>query len=211
MRARFVILFIFVFIGTKVHAEQFTLDPVKNVDTVYFRSTAQLEFIEGKTNTLTGSITFDPANTASGASGALKCDLSTLRTGIATRDGHMRDKYLHTDKFPDAYFELQTVSGLPSVLKTDTLYNASAAGYFYIHGVKRQIKAALTVSLHKHAESLALSTRAKFTIKLDDFKIERPKALFLKLAETIEVEVVFTGLNDISFLPVALPEWPELK
>jgi len=52
--------------------------------------------------------------------------------------------------------------------------------------------------------------RAKFAIKLDDFKIPRPKALFLKLAETIEVVAVFSGFTGASDVQIELPEWKKL-
>ena len=48
-------------------------------------------------------------------------------------------------------------------------------------------------------------------MKLDEWEIERPKALFLKLAETIEVEVVFTARSGAEKPAVELPDWPELK
>jgi len=128
---RFRLLFLFIaacVLGVTARAEQFGLDVTQNRDTVYFRSTAQLEFIEGKTNTLTGSFTFDPNNTTAGASGVLQCDLRTLRTGIETRDGHMRERHLHTDKYPYAFFELTSVEGLPTAFKPDSTYQGLPGG-----------------------------------------------------------------------------------
>jgi len=211
MRIRIFIAAFVVLLTTAVRADQFGLDVAQSKDTVYFRSTAQLEFIEGKTNVIAGSITVDPSNISADAGGILQCDLQTLKTGIDMRDEHMRDRYLHTEKYPYAYFELKSVSGLPASLQPGTAYQGTAIGYFYIHGGKRQITAPLTVTLHKLGDTQSLTTKATFTIKLDDYGIERPKAIFMKLAETIEIEVVFNAINGVASTPISLPNWPELK
>jgi len=65
--------------------------------------------------------------------------------------------------------------------------------------------------LRKQGDAGAIAARAKFAIKLDDYKIDRPKALFMKLAETIEIEVVFSAYSYMAVSPIALPDWPELK
>jgi hypothetical protein len=56
-----------------------------------------------------------------------------------------------------------------------------------------------------------IQVRSRFSLKLDEFGIPRPKALFLKLAEMIEIEVIFTSFNNLPPAVVALPDWPERK
>jgi len=189
-------------------ASEFFVNPSAGTDSVYFRSTARLEFIEGKTGNLTGSLQFDPTNSAAPVSGVLQVDLRTLKTGIETRDRHMRERHLHTDEYPFAFFELTQVRGLPGDVKPDTTYTAIADGFFYIHGVKRGLTADLKLALHNEAEAVwRVDARASFLIKLDDYRISRPKALFLKLAETLEVEVILSARNDLKAAPVLLPAW----
>ncbi|MEW5795511.1 MAG: YceI family protein [Candidatus Zixiibacteriota bacterium] len=193
-------------------AEEFAVDPTAGTDTVYFRSTAKLEFIEGKTNNLTGSLTFEPTNPSAVVSGILQVDLRTLKTGIETRDRHMRENHLHTEKYPFAYFELTGVIGLPATLKPDTVYKATAQGYFYIHGNKRRLSADIQASLKTDPGDVSrLVIRANFAMNLDEYKIDRPKALFLKLAETILVEVIFSARNDLKSSPISLPAWELLR
>ncbi|MEE8403897.1 MAG: hypothetical protein V3S17_00745, partial [candidate division Zixibacteria bacterium] len=60
------------------------------------------------------------------------------------------------------------------------------------------------------SKSESIKVRAKFAIKLDDFKIPRPRALFLKLAETIEVVAVFRGFTGAIYEQIELPEWKKL-
>lgn len=192
-------------------ADDFGLNPAAGTDTVYFRSSAKLEFIEGKTTDIQGGFRFNPPNPRGELSGVLRVDLRTLKTGIETRDGHMRDRHLHTKDFPYAYFELLSASGFPDTIVVDSAYTIDVEGFFYIHGVKRRIAARLTASSRPpQSGSTAMKLDARFALRLDDFKIPRPKALFLKLAEVIEVEAVFTTLSTASIPVITLPDWPEL-
>jgi polyisoprenoid-binding protein YceI len=193
-----------------VRAEGYALRPSDTQDTVYFRSTAKLEFIEGKTTAIAGGFSFDPEGNAP-VSGVLRVDLRELRTGIDTRDRHMRERHLHTEKYPYAYFELTGVEGLTFPLQPGVAQQGRARGYFYIHGGKRPLTADIEVILIDDADGRRLRARATFAIKLDDYEIDRPKALFLKLAETIEVDAIFSGHKDLTAEPIVLPSWPELE
>ena len=204
----FVVLLV---LGTPVAAEHYSIDPTYNGDTVYFNSTARLEFVAGKTQNVSGMFTFDAENPEGSISGLLAVDLRTLKSGIETRDGHMRDNHLHTEKYPFAYFQVDSLEPVISLTVADSIYTARVMGKFYIHGVYREIEADLTIvrSL-ENSKSESIKVRAKFAIKLDDFKIPRPKALFLKLAETIEVVAVFSGFTGASDVQIELPEWKKL-
>jgi len=197
-----------------VQAETFTLDNSAKKDSVYFRSPAKLEFIEGKTADISGSFTFDPARADSAVSGILQVDLRTLKTGIETRDGHMCERHLHTDKYPHAYFELLSIDSLPTTWQPDQSYKMIAEGFFYIHGVKRKISADILAVMpagNPTASGKAINARISFKVKLDEFKIPRPKALFYKLAETIDVEAILFGYNSLAPITITLPNWPEQK
>ena len=198
-------------LGTTAAAERYNLDPTYTGDTVYFNSTARLEFVSGKTQNVSGMFSFDPENPEGSIGGLLAVDLRTLKTGIATRDGHMRDNHLHTEKYPFAYFEVDSLEPVISLSVADSIYTARVMGKFYIHWVYRDIEADLTIvrSLAS-SKSESIKVTAKFAIKLDDFKIPRPKALFFKLAETIEVVAVFRGFSAAPELQIELPEWKKL-
>lgn len=180
-------------------------------DTVHFQSSAKLEFVEGLTSNIIGSIEVNPDSAIGDTKGIFRVDLRTLQTGIDLRDEHMRTRHLETDKYPFAYFEISSISNPPAQLKIDSTYQVAAAGKFYIRGIWRSI--AVTTSLRRiqTTNSETLSVRAKFSLKLDEFGIPRPKALFLKLAETINVEVIFTAANNLPAPTITLPDWPEKK
>lgn len=133
------LLLVMILAARGLSAGTWVVDQDPNHDTVYFRSTARLEFVQGKTSNIDGSFQFDPANTSSAISGKLRVDLRTLKTGIDMRDEHMREKHLQTDQFPFAYFELSGVKGLPAQIVAGTSYPDTVAGYFYIHGVSERL------------------------------------------------------------------------
>lgn len=207
-RLALVTISILTVLATNLFAGTYGIDPASTVDTVYFRSSAKLEFIEGKTTNLTGGFTVDPENTSSGVTGLFQVDLRTLRTGIEMRDEHMRERHLQTDQYPFAYFSIEHVSGLPAALKSDITYTVSGAGMFYIHGGKRSIPLSIEVRARAggHASD-SITVRAKFSLNLDDFGIPRPRAVFLKLAETINIEVIFTAYNNLAPAAITLPDW----
>jgi len=207
---RFTFLLAAACIAASVSAATYVVDGLKSVDdSVLFQSTAKLEFIQGATNAISGNLQFDPAHTADSMSGMLQVDLRTLKTGIEMRDEHMRTRHLQTDQFPYAYFELTSVSGLPEKLVAGVACTCSAEGYFYIHGVKHQITPTVEIVDNSTTEPRSVHVRARFSLKLDDWKIPRPKALFLKLAETIDVEVRFTATVGKAALAISLPNWQD--
>jgi polyisoprenoid-binding protein YceI len=194
-----------------VLAAEYRLDPRQGTDTVHIKSSARLEFIKGKTQAIVGQFDFDPNQPQSEATAVLRVDLRILKTGIGKRDRHMRDNHLHTDEFPFCFLELTSLDEMPEALALDSVYTATAYGLFYIHGVKREIAAQLSITaLDDAGEPGRLRVRAEFEIHLDDYGIPRPRALFLKLAKVIEITTVFTLHPGKPATPIDLPDW-ELK
>lgn len=177
-----------------LRAERFYVAGVPESDTVRFESPAKLEFIEGTTHSVIGYLDFDPASTALPVSGKLRVDAASLKTGIDLRDEHMRERHLHTNEYPFIEFELQSVSGLPAAMTPGTSYSIEVSGQFTVHGVTKAIKAKAIAIVSAGADQKpVLTVTAKFPIKLDDYGVPRPKALFLKLAETLDITVSFVA------------------
>ncbi len=190
-------------------AGEYSSDMSVSADTVFFRSSAKLEFIEGETTDLQARVSFYPEQPDSNLSGIIRVDLRTLRTGIETRDGHMRENHLHTDKYQYAFFEIESIEKLDRPLPFDSILNVTINGKFFIHGVHRKVEArAEIVRTMLSDSSETIKIRASFEIKIDDFGIPRPKALFLKLAKQIEVEVIFSLFNGLVGETLELPPWP---
>jgi len=206
---QFCTLLVFLFLAATAAAADFVVDMTYGGTLVQFESDGKLEFIAGKTKNLIGAFQFAPTEPQAGATGVMRVDLRTLKTGIDMRDEHMRENHLETDEFPYAWFELTDVNGLPDSLVLNEPYSLSGRGYFYLHGVKRPIDVDLTLTNGGTAETPELKVSAKFSLFLDDFEVERPRALFLKLAERIDLEVDFLASINNPLPDIVLPDWPE--
>jgi polyisoprenoid-binding protein YceI len=189
-------------------AAEYVIPSGDDTDTVRFESTASLEFIEGKTTVVDGKLTLDPQMPAH-TTGLVRVDLRTLKTGIDLRDQHMRERHLDTEEFPFAYFEITGMNAADVPLTVNQAYPADVEGWFYIRGVKRRLTAdtQLLPRISRSGDTV-MTVAATFEIKLDEYGIPRPKALFMKLAETIKVTIDLTAVPGSPSSNITLPDWP---
>lgn len=158
-------------------------------DVVTFTSKAPLETIVGKTSAAKGFIEVDINDIKNSINGKFEVDLTSLKTGIDMRDGHMRDNYLETDKFPKAIFELSSVKETNSItLEDQKPVELTVDGNFTLHGVTKPMTISLTITYFAESESTKqrlpgdlLHIEGTFDILLTDHNIEIPKFVILKL------------------------------
>lgn len=177
-------------------------------DVVKFTSDAPVELIEGQTNKISGKACYDDK-------GKLKqnklvdvyfsVDLASIDTGIALRNDHMRDNFLHTAKFPEAIFKASAikVDKLPTLDKVEVV-NLKADGDFTLHGqtVKKPVNLKITYlpqssqTKQRFKSGNLVRIRGTFPVTLSEHNIERPQAIFVKLAETVYVTIDVMGTDD---------------
>ena len=166
---------------------------------VNFTSNAPAELIQGETNKATGEIRIDDSlkvDKTHPASLSFSVDLTSLKTGIALRDEHMRDRYLHTGKYPNATFKATQIKwGKQPSLKKGGSYPLTATGDFSLHGVtvKKRIPLTATFAAAQKGTPELVTIKGSFKVPLVDHKIERPEVAKLKLADEIVVTVNFTA------------------
>jgi polyisoprenoid-binding protein YceI len=97
---------------------------------------------------------------------------------------HFNEKYMESDKYPKATFSGKVSGFDPS---KSGVQKAKANGKLTIHGVTRDVE--IPGTLEKQGESLQL--KAKFVVKLADYKIEIPQLLWQNIAEQVEVTADF--------------------
>jgi polyisoprenoid-binding protein YceI len=173
------------FFSTTVHAAQFMVK-AGAPNQVVFTSKAATESFQGKTSQMQGSITVDPAQVGDSVVVHIEVDLTTLDTGITKRDQHMRENHLETGKYPKAIFDGVSVKTPGAVLAAGTPSKLDVEGNFTLHGVTRRLRTTIEVLL-KDPKTIQFKTN--FLVPLADYKIDRPKFLFLKLGEVQEVAV----------------------
>jgi polyisoprenoid-binding protein YceI len=167
---------------------------------VAFTSDAPVEVIQGQTNQIEGDITLDDSfkfDAAHPFNIEFSVDLPSIDTGIALRNEHMRDNFLETGKYPHATYKATAIKmqGKPDLRKAQTVKLIST-GDFSLHGVTVKKTIPLTVKYQpaKAGKPASVQVQGKFPVKLEQFHIKRPEAIFMKLAETVFVDVTVLGL-----------------
>lgn len=176
---------LFSLLAVGVHAAEFVVKPGKPNEVV-FTSKAASESFQGKTDQMSGGIALDPAQPGDSVAVHIEVDLKSLSTGIGKRDQHMRDNHLETGKYPKAIFDGVTVKGGGGPLVAGTPSKLDVEGNFTLHGVTRRLRTTVEVLLK---DEHTLQFKAAFQVPLADYKIDRPKFLFLKLGEVQELTV----------------------
>ncbi len=99
--------------------------------------------IHGKGTAPSGKLSLDGRK----VSGQFEFELSSLDTGIETRNEHMKTKYLEVGKYPKASLELKSASPLAGwTLKTPKVNDAEFNGVLTLHGVSKPVTGKFKVS-----------------------------------------------------------------
>ncbi|MBI1770358.1 MAG: YceI family protein [Bacteroidetes bacterium] len=97
---------------------------------------------------------------------------------------HFNEKYMESEQYPKATFQGK-ISGYQT--STSGEQKATAAGKLTIHGVTQDVQIPGTMENIKGAWKM----KAKFMVKLVDYKIKIPQLLWKNIAEEVEVTVEF--------------------
>jgi polyisoprenoid-binding protein YceI len=186
--------FAVVVVSTYAHGAEYVVK-AGEPNQVVFTSKATAETFQGKTKQLSGRIVVDPAAVGDSILVRLEVDLASLDTGIGKRNKDMCKGYLETEKYPKAVFEGASVlNPKGAALEAGKTIAFDCEGDFTLHGVTKRMRVTVDVT-PRDARTLAFKT--SFRVPLADYKISRPKFLFLKLGEVQEVAVegVATSAN----------------
>jgi polyisoprenoid-binding protein YceI len=156
-------------------------------------SVTDLETFTGRTDKVTGSITFDPAKRT--GSGSITVDVASLNTGIDLRDEHLRSAgWLDSAKHP-------TITFVTTSVKSTGGDKYRVTGNLTLHGVTKQVTTTATVK-HRVADETTkasgfkgdlLQTKTSFTVKLGDYGIMVPQMARAKVAETVTISITLYG------------------
>lgn len=109
-------------------------------------------------------------------------DLTTLDSGIQKRDRDMRET-LETDKYPFAEFYGKIISDLD--LNSASIQEVVVKGSFKIHGIEKEKE--FTGTLKTTSKGLLLE--ANWILRLEDYNIEPPSLLFVKVDQEQKIEI----------------------
>ncbi|NNF01150.1 MAG: YceI family protein [Bacteroidia bacterium] len=148
---------------------------------ITFMSVADLEIIKASTNNVAGILDLNTGKFA-------------FRLTMSSFDGfnnpkqkeHFREKFIETDKFPDATFEGKIVDGLD--LGKEGARSVRVKGILNIHGVS--VEKLIPIDLV--VDNSSVKFVASFNVLLDEHKIKVPKIVRYNIAEEISVDVLGT-------------------
>ncbi len=157
------------------------------------QSDTEFEAFSGRTDKVTGSISFDP--TKKTGSATIKVDVASIDTGIALRNEHMRDKgWLDAAGHPEITFTTTKVAHV-----SGDRYRVT--GKFTMKGVTKTITVNATVKHVKESEATkaarfkgdVLQVRTSFNVKLADYGVQIPAQAKGKVAETVQISLTVYG------------------
>ena len=149
-----------------------------NHGNISFRSEAQQEIINAASNKMVGII--DVQNRTF----VFKVSIRSFNGfNSALQQEHFNEKYLESEKYPEAYFTGKIIEDLD--LSINGNYDLRAKGKLNIHGVdmERIIRGKANVSNGK------IDIESHFRISLSDHNIKIPKVVHEKIASEIIVDL----------------------
>lgn len=112
-------------------------------------------------------------------SGSIIVDLNQLNTGIDLRDEHLKTKYLHVEKFPEAKLVLEPIA------LTEGSKELNVMATMHLHGQAKKIK--ILIVMKKMGTKLRVIS--EFELLLSDFSIELPSFQGITAADKVTFNV----------------------
>jgi polyisoprenoid-binding protein YceI len=165
----------FLFAATAVSAQKF----VNDKSLISFYSHAAIEDITADNKKASGIFNESTADIV------FSIPITEFRFKKSLMEEHFNEKYMESDKYPKSTFQGKLVGFDPS---TVGIQQVKASGKLMIHGVTRDVEVPGTIEKQKDKWLM----KAKFIVKLVDYKIEIPQLLWQNIAEQVDVTAEFT-------------------
>jgi polyisoprenoid-binding protein YceI len=163
-------------------AETETYVAVPRLSTLTFDVSAQLHHVHGVGNRFSGTITGDPSDITT-AKISMKVDPKSFDTENEKRDKDMREKCFEVDKYPFIEFDSTSIQADQKELKAGEPIKANIQGTLKMHGLEKQLNVPVTIQLTGDT----LTAEGDMAVVLDEWKIARPKVLFVQLQNDVSI------------------------
>jgi polyisoprenoid-binding protein YceI len=159
----------------------FQLDPAQT--SVQFTLGDVLHTVHGKFKLKHGELQVDPAGKISGQ---IVVDATSGESGSTMRDRKMHKEVLESARYPEISFRPDRIEGSVAPQGKSTVM---VHGIFNIHGTEREI----TVPAQVESAAGHWSANVHFTIPYAKWGMKNPSNLFLKVSDTVEIDLVASG------------------
>jgi polyisoprenoid-binding protein YceI len=151
--------------------------------------------VVGTTNSVSGEVVADYADTSGAQVTSLSVDLSTLETDNNFRNGALHSVILVTSNpdFQYAAFASTAISGLPESVTVGETYEFQITGDLTVHGVTKEITFEASVT---PVSETRLEGSASATILYPDFDVNIPRLppQVASVEETVVLEIDFVAV-----------------
>ncbi len=166
-------------LATSAFGATFDLDPART--DINFTLPATLHTVHGTFKLKRGSITFDlPAGKATGE---IVIDTTSAATGNGSRDKRMHSEILETQRYPEAVFVADLVSGR---MDTEGESLIDVHGVFKIHGAEHELTLHLRIDAQGGGRYIATT---HFTIPYVKWGIKSPSNFFIRVDDTVTIDI----------------------
>jgi polyisoprenoid-binding protein YceI len=158
------------------------VDPSKS--SVQFTLGATLHTIHGTFKVKGGTVRFDAVSGKT--SGQIVVDVKSGETGIEARDRQMHHDVLESDRFPEAVFLPDRVSGLASL---EGEHQVVAHGILRIHGQDHEVTFPARVTVQEGQVTAA----AQFVMPYVNWGMKDPSTFVLRVSDKVSLEMNLAG------------------
>jgi polyisoprenoid-binding protein YceI len=131
-----------------------------------------------------GLVTFDPQTGM--AQGEILIDMTSGESGSHARDSHMHKDVLESEKFPQAIFHPEKVTGS---IHSGSTQSVTVSGTFTIHGSDHPLELAMQIQI---ADKNATAT-THFVIPYVAWGMKDPSTFVLRVGKQVDVDVTAKG------------------
>lgn len=158
------------------------VDPSKS--NVQFTLGATLHTVHGTFNVKGGTVHLDAASGK--ASGQVVVDVKSGNTGVEARDRQMHNRVLESDRFPQAVFLPDRVSGLAPL---EGEHQVVVHGTLRIHGQEHEVTFPAKVTV----QDGRVTATAKFVMPYVNWGMKDPSTFVLRVSDKVTLEMNFAG------------------
>jgi len=161
------------------------------VDEVFLDENNRLFTAVGTATGVSGEIVLDLARPDRSRVRRVVVDLRHLTSDSERRDRALRERFLESRRPPYARVDSATLSGLPRTILQRQPFAFELAGDLSVHGVARRTQWRGEATLSGDTLRGEATTRVAMT----DFGIEVPRFLWLRVADTVKLDIAFVAVR----------------
>jgi polyisoprenoid-binding protein YceI len=159
----------------------YQMDPAQT--SVTFTLGDVLHTVHGSFKPKRGALQVDPSGKVSGE---FVVDATSGDSGSSTRDRKMHKEVLESERYPEIAFRPDRIDG---AVASSGKSSVTVHGMFSIHGTDHEI----TVPAQVDRNGDHWTATIHFTIPYEKWGIKNPSTFFLRVSDTVEIDLVASG------------------